>query len=476
MPGAEYPPTHRWFALPLEVRGVPATAAFVSVSCPLDFTDLLARLRQRGVVDTRTLRLFRLDPAGQELEIPYQFSPDEQPRMPATPERRLLPATPEHVTWLAEWRADDTPAPVRVAGQLTWIVAGSPQGVARYRLVFGVPRTGLVVQVPFPPYNLHCFDATGRPTPMRWFPRLEIRPQWPLHSTVSVFDTGTCVLTYHTGPFDRTPPTEYPVGPRRPYLYPVCGPDGIGLTELGKPHDPSGSHAHHYSLWVAHARVQGVDFWTERGGRICHRRFALLEDGPLCARVIQQAVWVPPGTAEPILEEQRSVTLYATPPSFRLIDLTVEFRAAGNTPVELGQTPFGFLAVRVKQSMTVFDGAGEIVNASGQRGEAEANWQRAEWLDLSGPIAPDRWGGVALFDHPANPYYPTVWHCRNDGWAGAAFTFQAPWTILPDQPLCLRYRIVLHQQDATGGEVARRYTEYACRPAVVCGEPSPVGE
>src|SRR5262249_5653502 len=54
-----------------------------------------------------------------------------------------------------------------------------------------------------------------------------------------------------------------PASVRRPFLYPLYGPDGLPLTGLGKPHDPAGSHAHHDSLWVGHARVNGHDFWSE---------------------------------------------------------------------------------------------------------------------------------------------------------------------------------------------------------------------
>jgi hypothetical protein len=76
----------------------------------------------------------------------------------------------------------------------------------------------------------------------------------------------------------------------------------------------------------------------------------------------------------------------------------------------------------------------------------------------------EKWGGIALFDYPDNPGHPTAWHCRNDGWAGAAFNLDRSWTVEQDHPLRLRYRIHLHRHNATEGEVARRYEEYACKP------------
>ncbi len=57
-----------------------------------------------------------------------------------------------------------------------------------------------------------------------------------------------------------------------------------------------------------------------------------------------------------------------------------------------------------------------------------------------------------------------AWHCRNDGWVGAAFNSEAPFTLEPGKSRRLRYRIVLHRHKATDGQVAFRFREYAARP------------
>ena len=128
------------------------------------------------------------------------------------------------------------------------------------------------------------------------------------------------------------------------------------------------------------------------------------------------------------------------------------------------------IAVRVAQPMTVFDGGGEILNSRGGRNERGAHLRRADWIDQSGPIAPDKWNGVALLDHPDNPRHPAVWHCRNDSWVCAAFTADAPYTIKAGDTLRLRYRLVLHRGDAALGEVARRYAEYTAKPLIIPGD------
>lgn len=465
-PGRERPgPARRWFSLPIQVSGLPADAEFVPVSCEVDFSGLLARLKVTGAVDERSIRLLRLLNDGGEMPEPVQFVASAQPR---ARQRRLLGGTTPRVSYLSEYAAGETPEVPKTVGELCWIARSGPQGVSRYRLRFGIPRGGRMIQVPFSPQNLRAFDAEGRATPVWWFPRMQIRPQWPLHGEVHVLENNRLVTTYHTGP-DASEATAPPPSLRRPFFYPVNGPDDVSLTEFGKPHDPTGSHAHHYSLWIAHASVEGHDFWSERGGIIAHDQFALLEDGPVLCRLIQKTRWIHDGRL--LLRGRREFTVYRATESFRLMDVELQLSPAGSKPVTLGQTTFGLLAVRVAQSMTVFDGGGEILNARGDRNEQNAHLKRATWLDQSGPIAPGKWGGIAIFDHPENPNHPTGWHCRNDGWAGAALNMDRPIAIPSAETLRLRYRILLHRHNAAQGGVARNYEAYRARPAIDLGQP-----
>jgi hypothetical protein len=343
------------------------------------------------------------------------------------------------------------------------------KGQGRYLLRFGVPRVGSFIQVPYPPQDLRAFSKEGLATPARQFPHMQIRPQRALDGAVHLYADGQLVTSYHTGPTSAQPPAG---AHRRPFLYPVNGPDGIGLTEFGKPHDPTGSHDHHYSLWVAHTSINGRNFWDEKSGAIVHKRFDLMEDGPVFCRVVQRTAWTFDGTE--LLSERRSLTLYRPAAAFRLMDVELELTPAGKEAVTLGKTSFGLLAVRVAQSMSVFDGGGEIRNERGDRNERGAHLKHAAWLDQSGPVAPGKWGGVAILDHPENVNHPTGWHCRNDGWAGASFNLEKPYTIEAGQKLRLRYRLHLHRGNADSGEVAKRYEEYRARPVVRPGEAAAV--
>jgi len=474
---------YRWMSVDIEVEGLPAHSDEVPVTCPIDFTALRKPLGVAGAVDERSLRLSHRLPDGSEREVPVQFAAAPQPRR----KRELLPDTVEQVSYSAEYAAGQAPEGVRVAGKLCWMARSDEDGSSRYRLRFGVPRHGRQVQVPYGPRNLRAFDADGRATPIRHFPRMQIRPLWPLDGVLHVSDNHRLVTSYHLGPAAGNDLEPARVLIRRPFFYPVNGPWGVGLTELGKPHDPTGSHAHHHSLWIAHADVAGHDFWSQRGGIIAHDGFESLEDGPVYCRIVQRTRWIADDKA--ILHGRRSITVYRAAGNSRLIDLDLQFTPAGTEDVALGRTSFGFLAARVAQSMTPFDGGGEILNARGDRNEQAAHLKRAEWLDQSGPVAPGRpasrlseqprdgaipprWAGIAIFDHPDNSGHPAGWHCRNDGWAGAALNIENPYTLTAGKSLRLRYRVLLHPHDASTARVGRRFDQYAAKPTLRLDEPS----
>jgi hypothetical protein len=454
----------RWFTLPLEVRGLKEPLEFVPVSTRIDFSDIVARLNISGIVDERSLRLYRFTENNRE-EIPYQFTATDQTRPQG---QQLLAGTPPSVSYVAEYPAGQTPERIKVVGDLTWVARGNSTGVERYILRFALPRKGRSIQVPFSPQNLRAFDESGRTGSNRWFPTMQLHPQWPFEGQVQIFRNQQLLTAYSLGPSLRQLQQSGGVpAMRRPFFYPLYGPDGISLTEFGKPHDPTGSHAHHYSLWIAHFKVDGRDFWGERGGVIAHEQLEEMEDGPVFCRIVQKARWIDKG--EELVRERRRITVYQTPEEFRLLDIELELSPTSAKSVTFEKTSFGFFAARVAQSMTVFDGGGEIRNANGDLNEHGAHLKRAAWIDQSGPIASGKWGGLAILDHPGNLNHPTGWHCRNDGWAGAAFNMESPFTLEPSAKLRLRYRIHLHRHDAILGRVAQRFEEFAAKPLIFLG-------
>jgi hypothetical protein len=462
---AAEPPAPARVAIDVEVSGLAPGVATV-VRHAVDLDAIREAAGPRGVVDENTIRLAgRADAGAPGAGVPVQYTPAAASRPAA---RTLLPGTRPEISLAAEFPAADPPAGARARGTLTWLAHGDAAGRARYVLTFAVARAGRAVVVPYPPYNVRVFDDRGRIASRPDFARMQVRPPWPRDGRLQVFDGPDAVLGIHLGPSPEAARAGHPAV-RRPYFDPVIGPDGQPATSTGKPHDPTGSHAHHDGLWIAHHRVDDRSFWSNTGGVIAHEGIDATEDGPVFAQVAFRTQWWEGGVLR--LKERRTVTVYRGGPDARLLDLTLTLSPADDRPVTLGRTSFGFLAARVPASRSVFDGGGAIVNAIGGVNERGVHLERAGWLDLSGPVATGASGGLALLDHPGNPGYPTVWHARDDGWAGAAVSGAGDVTIPAGDGLTLNYRVVLHRGDGESGRVAAHHAAFAARPAVTLGPP-----
>ena len=130
--------THDWISAALEVQGLPAGAQGVPVATVVNFSQILQDANFPETADTESLRLFQLSSRGDS-EVPVQFSPSPQPRLKGQP---LLPGTSPAASYLGEYRPQGTPRELQVTGTLSWLAANPSEGVRRYRLDFGVLRSG----------------------------------------------------------------------------------------------------------------------------------------------------------------------------------------------------------------------------------------------------------------------------------------------------------------------------------------------
>jgi hypothetical protein len=221
------------------------------------------------------------------------------------------------------------------------------------------------------------------------------------------------------------------------------------------------THRHHYSVWVAHHDVNGVDFWSDqpRGGQQVHRNLLALEDGARSASATVAIDWVPPG-GKTALAEERTYRLIALPDAEWLLEIRLHVTPTEG-PVTFGATPFGLAAVRVAKTMTVADGGGRISNSRGAQGEEGIFWKRADWCDYSGPVTPSAWNGVALFSHPSNVSHPPEWHVRADGWMGACLSRETDRRLEPEGSLELRYGLYGHNGSGEDADVAAQFAAFA---------------
>jgi len=272
---------------------------------------------------------------------------------------------------------------------------------------------------------------------------------------------------------------HYGGGIVRPFLYPVIGPGGKGMTRnypmIQNVPGETNDHKHHRSVWVAFGDINGADDWSEEEGcaRIIHRQFLEKSCGPVFGRIRTLNDWVD-NQGGKLMEEVRTITIYNLPKTGRIIDLDVVFRATEGD-VRFGDTKEGGIAsVRVATSMDG-DKGGLITNSFGGVTEAECWGKPAHWCDYSGSVD-GRIVGIAIFDNPGNFRYPTRWHVRDYGlFTANPFALSAyagdpnvdgSHIVKSGKAFPFAYRLYLHNGDAEAGSVAEQYHGYINPPTV----------
>ena len=282
--------------------------------------------------------------------------------------------------------------------------------------------------------------------------------------------------------------TEYLFkGGPRPYFYPVIAADGTQLNrDFPMKKDTPGEeldHPHHRSLWFTHGDVNGLDFWAEtngpKQGKIVNDSVKASASGST-ATLISANRWLGPDGAVQCTDET-TVRLSAIPDG-RQIDYEVTIKAPADKPVVFGDTKEGAMAMRLAQWMTPthtsgkkkVEGQGHIVNDAGIRDSA--TWgKKSTWVDYYAP-KDGKVYGIAMFDHPKNPRFPTWWHVRDYGLFAANPFGQHDFestkekklpantgdlTIPAGGSVTFRYRIYFHMGDEKAGKVAEHFHAYA---------------
>lgn len=266
---------------------------------------------------------------------------------------------------------------------------------------------------------------------------------------------------------------------QKPYIWPLSTADGIVVTRnypMEKVAGETTDHPHHRGLFFAHGDINGFDFWeTEPRRSPSDRKKSSMK----LVRVVTMKGGKDSGTIEAVFEgsdpngnrlmtETRTVTFHAGR-KLRVIDYGVTIDPIVPT-LKYSDTKEGTFGIRLATSMTEEAGkGGRMVNAQG--GETEKNvWgKRSEWIDYDGPVD-GKTVGVAIFDTPSNPRYPTYWHSRAYGLEAAnpfglhdflANQFHdGDMTIEHGHPVHFQYRVVIHDGDTKSADVAALYKKY----------------
>jgi len=272
-----------------------------------------------------------------------------------------------------------------------------------------------------------------------------------------------------------------------PFLYPVHGPHGIGMTRnypMRIVSGESGDHLHHTSIWFAHDGINGVDFWRSANpghGRVVHQEISRAESGDGRGVIETTNHWVgPDGKVEC---SDRRVLTFLDLDAGHAIDWQITLRATEGE-VRIKDTEEGTMGIRTHPNLRLENGDG-VTTANGQARNSEgvtgkAVWgKQAEWIDYWGKIK-SHTVGIALFNHPSNPRHPTWWHARpyglftanpfgrhdfGDGPPGSGNM-----TIPAGDEVIFRYRILFHEGDPDEACIEKEFTRFSKSAAATGGE------
>ncbi len=262
---------------------------------------------------------------------------------------------------------------------------------------------------------------------------------------------------------------RYNTGEKLPYFFPVNGPSGASVTSVRNPQYP-----HHASLWFGCDRVNGGNYWQNAmgQGRIISERIELegavrgtSADLPNMSGsevvITQSCLWRRPDAPEPFRDTRRYV-ISAPSAEVRVIDTTITLEAL--IDVEIEKTNHSFFSLRADPAFAVSAG-GTMINAEGLTGEKATFGKGSPWMAFHGTRASGVAEGIALFQHPGNPWYPAPWFTRDYGFLSPTPMY---WPqdgkstqLKKGETLVLRYRAVVFAGDPQSARLGELFEAYA---------------
>ena len=237
----------------------------------------------------------------------------------------------------------------------------------------------------------------------------------------------------------------------RPYLHPVRDASGRVVLTEDKPAD----HPWQHGIFTGFHRVNGFNYWKEDEGR--QRFVRLLDLKEASDRVTWRALVelvAPNGSV--VLEEEDTITIHAPEPlDVHVIDFDFLLRAK-DLDVTFGKFFVGGLSVRMPWDKA--NPRQTHMNSNGLRGR-DCEQQRAAWCNVERPFGSETFG-IAVFDHPENPNYPSGWRADEQGLINPNVSAFGDWTLAAKQAQRFRYRLLAYRGSATLEQLAARFENF----------------
>lgn len=242
-----------------------------------------------------------------------------------------------------------------------------------------------------------------------------------------------------------------------PFFYPVNGPvSGGSVTSMR-----NAVYPHHTSLFFGCDLVNGGNYWQEglERGRIISVNAQIVKQGGDSVVITDECIWSRPGAISPVKDTR---TYIITAPSETVSRIDVVIKMEMLMDVTIKKTNHSLFSARMAADLAVTNG-GTMINAEGVKGEKETFGKGSPWIDFYGKRG-NAIEGLAILQHPSNPWYPSPWFTRDYGFISPTpmywpendkETFMKEGTVLN-----LRYRVLVHAGDHVQAGIAKAFEEY----------------
>jgi hypothetical protein len=244
-----------------------------------------------------------------------------------------------------------------------------------------------------------------------------------------------------------------------PYLNSLAGPaTGTDVTT-----ESSLPYPHHRGVWLGCDPLNGGDYWSDgptSSGQIRSLGLNAIQATPGSIVFEDKCKWIGPNSSSPCVDERR-FTVTVPNERLRLIDLDLKLTALED--LVINKAKHSFFAIRAASDISPAYG-GKLMNSSGSIGAAATHGKPAQWCSFFGPrrVRREVIEGIALMDHPDNPWSPCPWLTRDYGHLSPSpFSFRAKlWTLSVGESIRLRYRIAVHAGDPQEANLAQVYKNW----------------
>ncbi len=280
---------------------------------------------------------------------------------------------------------------------------------------------------------------------------------------IFVLDSAEKVLFYQTATKDIQG-----LFPRSNYVHPLYSLDGEILTE-----DFPKDHMHHRGIfWAWHQILLSgekiADSWVMKDFKFDIREVDTFILDKKRAGLHADVLWKSSqltdqkGKPEPFVRENTTICVHVAEDDLRKIDFQIELLAL-KPDVRIGGAEnvkgYGGFTTRLILADDL-----EFVGRNGLVEPKVTQVQAGPWLDFTGHFNENNISGITILAHETVPDYPSPWILRRKGSAqNAVFPGRKTVQVGCDEPLVLRYRLIIHRGRLNIAQLEELQKEYNCK-------------